>query len=92
MSTAEIKKPAPTEKPVREATQARTLWFKRPTDLPGKNSADALMCKDDAPGARWTAEHQPWRRVFVVCYFAPGSKVPERRNIGENMVASWSEA
>ena len=82
----------PTEKPAREATQARTLWFKLPTDLPGKNSADALMCKDDAPGARWTAEHQPWRRVFVVSYFAPGSKVPERRNIMEHMVSVWSEA
>ena len=91
MSTVEIKKPAPTEKPAREATPVRTMWFLRPTDLPGKNSADGLMCKDTA-GARWTAEHQPWRRLFVVSYWAPGSKEPERRNVMEHVVASWIEA
>ena len=90
MST-EIKKPAPVEKPAREATPVRTLWFVRPTDLPGKSSADGLMCKDTS-GARWTAEHQPWRRVFVVRYFAPGAKEPQERNVSEHMVASWEPA
>lgn len=87
----EIKKSAPTEKPVREPMPVKTMWFIKPTDLPGKNSADALMCKD-SPGARWTANFLPWLRLFEVCYFAPGSKVPERRNIGEHMVSGWEAA
>ena len=91
MSTVEIKKPAPTEKPAREPMPVRTMWFVKPTDLPGKNSADALMCKE-SPGARWTASFLPWLRLFEVCYFAPGSKVPERRNIGEHMVSGWEAA
>lgn len=83
------KKPTATvEKPAREPMAARTLWFVKPTDLPGKNSADALMCKD-SPGARWTAAFLPWLRSFEVSYFAPGSKDAVRRMVGEHMVASW---
>ena len=87
MST-EIKKPAPTEKPAREPMPVRTMWFIKPTDIPGKNSADGLMCKDTS-GARWTASFLPWLRSFEVMYFAPGVKEPQRRFVGEHMVASW---
>ena len=92
MSIETIKtKPAPVEKATREPLPAKTLWFVKPTDLPGKNSADGLMCKETS-GARWTAAFLPWLRSFEVCFYAPGSKEPLRRFVGEHMVASWEAA
>lgn len=92
MSTEIKKSAAPVEKPVREPLPVRTMWFIKPTNLPGKNSADALMCKDDAPGARWSAAFLPWLRLFEICYYEPGSTVAKRRNIGEHMISGWEPA